>query len=56
MDMGHRTAMTGNDYFRPLLGDDVEPFVDGASSLRTGETIEIVAPGAGGYAPAIPRR
>jgi N-methylhydantoinase B len=37
----------GRGAFR--LGDGVEPFVNGAGRLRTGETVEIVTPGAGGY-------
>ena len=31
------------------FGDGVEPFVSGSGSLRTGETVEIITPGAGGY-------
>jgi N-methylhydantoinase B len=37
------------------FGDGVEPFVNGAGSLRSGETIEIVTPGAGGYGPPAER-
>ena len=32
------------------FGDGVEPFIDGSGALRTGETVEIITPGAGGYA------
>ena len=31
------------------LGAGVEPFVNGAGSLRAGQTVEIVTPGPGGY-------
>ena len=41
----------GRGAFR--FGDGVEPFVSGSGSLRPGETVEIITPGAGGY--GIPR-
>jgi N-methylhydantoinase B len=31
------------------FGGGVEPFVIGAGSLRAGQTVEIITPGAGGY-------
>ena len=37
------------------FGDGVEPFVDGSGTLRTGETVEIITPGAGGYGPPADR-
>jgi len=37
------------------LGLGVEAFINGASSLRVGETVDIVTPGAGGYGPAAER-
>ena len=43
----------GRGAFR--LSDGVEPFVNGAGSLRAGETVEIVTPGAGGYGPPAER-
>jgi N-methylhydantoinase B len=43
----------GRGVFR--LSDGVEPFVNGAGSLRAGETVEIVTPGAGGYGPPAER-
>jgi N-methylhydantoinase B len=33
------------------FGSGVEPFVQGSGTLRAGETVEIVTPGAGGYGP-----
>ena len=39
----------GCGHFR--FGDDVEAFADGQGTLRTGQTVEIVTPGAGGYGP-----
>ena len=33
------------------FGDGVEPFDRGSGRLRTGETVEIITPGAGGYGP-----
>jgi N-methylhydantoinase B len=35
--------------------DGVEPFVNGHSTLRAGQTVEIVTPGAGGYGPPAER-
>jgi N-methylhydantoinase B len=37
------------------FGDGVEPFIDGSGALRTGETVEIITPGAGGYGPPAQR-
>jgi N-methylhydantoinase B len=37
------------------FGDGVAPFVRGSGTLRTGETVEIVTPGAGGYGPPCER-
>jgi N-methylhydantoinase B len=43
----------GRGAFR--FSDRVEPFVNGAASLRVGEMVEIVTPGAGGYGPPAER-
>jgi N-methylhydantoinase B len=43
----------GRGTFR--FSEGVEPFVNGAGSLRAGETVEIVTPGAGGYGPPAER-
>ena len=43
----------GRGAFR--FGDGVAPFVSGAGSLRAGEMVEIVTPGAGGYGPPAER-
>ena len=37
------------------FGDGVEPFVNGSGTLRAGETVEIITPGAGGYGPPAER-
>ena len=37
----------GRGAFR--FGDGVEPFANGHGTLRAGQTVEIVTPGAGGY-------